>query len=79
VTTDDNPFTYYNAGLMYFELKKYDKSLQQAHRAYELGFVRPDLRNALKNVGKWVEPDATASAADPASSAASTASAPAIR
>ena len=56
----DNPFTHYNAGLVYLDLKNYEKALQQAHTAYALGFTRPELRDALKKAGKWVEPPADA-------------------
>jgi len=56
----DNAFTRYNAGLVYLDLKNYDKALQQAHLAYGLGFTRPELREALKKAGKWVEPPADA-------------------
>jgi tetratricopeptide (TPR) repeat protein len=44
---------YYNLGLAYFELKNYDKALENAHRAYRAGFPLPGLRNKLTAVGKW--------------------------
>ena len=68
----DNPFTHYNAGLVYLDMKNYEKALQQAHTAYALGFSRPELREALKKVGKWVEPpaDATSMPAAPPTSPA---------
>lgn len=53
----DNAFTYYNVGLIYFELKNYEKSLVNAHKAYGLGFGSPELRDQLKGAGKWVEPE----------------------
>lgn len=62
----DNAFTRYNAGLVFLDLKNYEKALQQAHIAYELGFTRPELREALKKSGKWVEPP-EAAASVPAS------------
>jgi tetratricopeptide (TPR) repeat protein len=43
----------YNIGLVYFELKNYEKSLYFAHRAYELGFPLPGLKNKLQRAGKW--------------------------
>lgn len=52
----DNPFTHYNIGLIYLDLKKYDQALAQAHTAYGLGFVQPALREQLKKLGKWKEP-----------------------
>lgn len=65
----DNAFTRYNAGLVFLDMKNYEKALQQAHIAYELGFTRPELRQALKTAGKWVEPPAGA-ASMPASAQA---------
>lgn len=74
----DNPFTHYNLGLNYLDIKAYDKALAQAHEAQRLGFTRPELREALKAAGKWSEPSpassapaASGAAAPPASAAAS--------
>ncbi len=47
---------YYNIGLIYLDLKQYDKSLENAHRAYKMGFPLPGLRDRLKKAGKWSEP-----------------------
>ena len=78
----DNAFTHYNTGLVYFDLKQYDRALEQAHKAYALGFPQPELRDQLKAAGKWKDapasvPAASASAAKesaaPASAAASSA------
>lgn len=44
---------FYNLGLAYFDSKNYDKSLRSAHRAYELGFDLPGLKNKLQKAGKW--------------------------
>jgi uncharacterized protein (TIGR02996 family) len=68
----DDAFTHYNVGLIYIEHKNFDKALDQAKKAYALGFTRPELREQLKAAGKWSsadpEPDpAAASAAIPAS------------
>lgn len=52
----DNPFAHYNIGLVYLEMKEYDKALVQAHRAIELGFPKTELANALKQAGAWREP-----------------------
>ena len=46
---------YYNIGLIYLDLKQYDKSLENAHRAYKMGFPLPGLRDRLKKAGKWSE------------------------
>ena len=52
----DNPFTFLNVGLIYFDMKDYDKSLAFAHRALAMGLSNPVLREQLKGVGKWTEP-----------------------
>lgn len=52
----ENPFTHYNLGLNYFDMKAYDKALAQAQIAYSMGFPQPILKEKLKEVGKWVEP-----------------------
>lgn len=52
----DNANLYYNLGLAYFDLKDYDKALASAHKAYQLGFQLPGLRNKLEKAGKWKEP-----------------------
>ena len=69
VLAADNPFTHYNIGLMYMDLKDYPRALAQAHRAIELGFNKPDLKERLVAASQWVEPALTAAA--PAASAAS--------
>lgn len=66
----ENPFTHFNLGLNYFDLKEYDKSEIQAHKAYALGFPQEVLKEKLKGVGKWKEPvaelpNASASAPTP--------------
>lgn len=53
---DDNPFTHFNAGLIFFDMKNFDRALIQAHRAAELGFTRTELKDRLVAVGKWAEP-----------------------
>lgn len=52
----DNANVYYNLGLVYFELKDYEKALANAHRAYQLGFQLPGLRNKLEKIGMWKDP-----------------------
>ena len=54
-TAGDNAFTHYNAGLIYADIKDYDKALAQAHRALALGLPRPELRDRLQAAGKWQE------------------------
>jgi len=46
----------YNVGLVYFDLKQYDKALASAHAAQAQGFPLPGLRDKLKRAGKWSEP-----------------------
>lgn len=67
-TAPDNPFTQYNIGLVYLEMKDYVRALEQAHKAYALGFPRTELRDRLKIAGHWKEP---APAPVPAADAAS--------
>lgn len=55
----DNPFTHYNMGLSYLDLKEYEKALAQAHIAMALGFERTELREKLIAAGQWREPAAT--------------------
>lgn len=52
----ENPFTHYNAGLLYFELGDYASALEQAHRAMALGFPRLTLKEQLTSAGKWSDP-----------------------
>ena len=52
----ENANLYYNMGLIYLDLKQYDKALTNAHRAYQMGFPLPGLRDRLKKAGKWSEP-----------------------
>lgn len=83
-SAQDNPFSNYNVGLFYFELKNYDKALRQAHKAMAMGLTRQELADSLRRVGKWQDPPADAAAepvasASSAASAASPASAPASK
>lgn len=72
----DSPFSHYNIGLAYFELKDYPAALQSAWRAKELGFDRTDLSDKLKSVGQWRDaPEPAELAASGAESAANAASA----
>ncbi|MCB1928586.1 MAG: tetratricopeptide repeat protein [Rhodocyclaceae bacterium] len=60
---------HYNIGLAYFNRKDYKQALASAHKAYELGFPLPGLRDMLKRAGKWEEP---APAAEPQPESAAT-------
>ncbi len=59
----DNPFTQYNAGLVFMELGLFDRALKQAHAAQAGGFTKPELRQQLVAKGRWRDPDAGAAAA----------------
>lgn len=74
-TREDDPYTQFNAGMLFFDMKNYDRALQQAHKAMAMGFAKPELRDRLVAVGRWQEPAGAADAAAPVS-AASAASAP---
>ena len=56
VMADGNPFTFYNIGMVYADLKHYDEAMAMAKKSYQLGFPRPGLRDRLRAVGKWQEP-----------------------
>lgn len=71
----DNPFTYFNVGLLYFDMDEPGKALIQAHKAMELGLTKTELRDKLQAVGKWTEP-AEVSAPGAPISPSGTASAP---
>lgn len=59
----DEAFTHYNIGLVYFDLKDYEKANQQAQKAIALGFSMTALRDQLQSVGKWTPPPEQAPAA----------------
>lgn len=60
---DDNAFTYNNIGLIYFDMKNYEKALTYAHKAIGLGLGIPTLKDQLNSVGKWSEPPSASSGA----------------
>lgn len=51
----DNPLTHYNLGLAYFESDEFDKAVEQAHRAMELGYTHPGLKDLLSAKGRWID------------------------
>ncbi len=69
----DNPFTQFNVGMLYFDMKDYDRALAQAQLAQRLGFERTTLKERLQGVGRWK--DSGQSRAEGAGVAASAASA----
>ena len=44
---------HYNLGLLYLDLKDFDRSVAHAQQAYELGAPLPGLKNKLAQAGKW--------------------------
>ncbi len=48
-----NANLYYNMGLLYVDMKNYDKAREYAKKAYERGFPLVGLKNQLQKVGKW--------------------------
>ena len=59
----DNSLSHYNIGLIYFELKDYDRALDQEHKARRLGLARSGLADALVRVNRWREPSSQAPSA----------------
>ena len=47
----DSPEAHYNYGLLLVDQKKYKEALEQARRAYELGYPLPGLRKRLQEAG----------------------------
>lgn len=66
----ENPFSHFNIGLMFYELKRYEKAAKQARQAQAMGFPRTDLIELLRKAGHWTEP------AEPAAAASSAGSSP---
>jgi len=57
----DNAFTFYNMGQIYFDLKDYNRALENAHKAYGLGITLTGLRDRLTGAGHWRDADLAAS------------------
>jgi len=49
----EHPEAWYNLGLAYFALKRYDEAEEAARKAYALGYPLPGLREKLRRVGHW--------------------------
>ena len=49
----NNPNLFYNMGLLYFNLKNYDRARGYARRAYAGGFPLSGLKDMLVKAGKW--------------------------
>lgn len=68
----DNGFTHFNIGLFYLELGDPVAAREQALRARQLGFTRPELVDRLRAAGQW---PSDAPGVTPAASAAASAAA----
>lgn len=51
----DSATVHYNLGLLYLDLKDYDRSVKHARKAYDLGAPLPGLKNKLAQAGRWRE------------------------
>lgn len=60
--TSDNALTMQNLGLIYFDMKDYDKALEFAHKSYSLGYRGTLLKDQLTKLGKWTEMPANGAA-----------------
>lgn len=45
--------THYNLGLLYTDMKKYEKAKEHAKKAYDSGYPLPGLKNRLIRAGQW--------------------------
>ncbi len=57
----DSAFAQYYLGMLYFDLKDYDRAQLQAHKAEEMGYDASELRGLLKQAGHWKDPAPMAS------------------
>jgi len=51
----DSSETYYNLGLLHFDLEQYDQAVQYAKTAYDMGYPLRGLKKKLQRVGRSVE------------------------
>ena len=74
----ENPFTHYNLGMIYADLKEFESALKHAHIAMELGIRQTALQDKLKSAGQWkdapIAPSSAAAASEPPLAASSAAS-----
>jgi tetratricopeptide (TPR) repeat protein len=57
----DSAFAQFNAGLVFLDMDNHERALEQAHKAMSMGFMRPEIKDRLVALGKWVEPTPSAS------------------
>lgn len=55
-TENKSPLINYNLGLLYFDLKNFEKSYAYAEQAYADGITLPGLKNKLISAKQWREP-----------------------
>lgn len=56
---------HYNSGLVYLEMKDFERARAHAHKAYELGYPLQGLRRKLERAGEWRAPAASSAATTP--------------
>ena len=49
----DSSSVHYNLGLIFLDLKDFDRAVEHARKAYALGAPLPGLKNLLAEAGKW--------------------------
>jgi tetratricopeptide (TPR) repeat protein len=52
----NNAMIHYNLGLAYLKKNDFEHALEHAHKAYDMGYPLPGLKNQLVKAGKWTEP-----------------------
>lgn len=57
---DEDAFSLYNLGMLYFDIKKYDLARKYAQQAAALGLPRDGLKRRLQDVNQWEEAPAGA-------------------
>ena len=65
----DNPLAHRTIGVVFADLKQYDRAAEQARKARDLGYPRSDLIDRLRAVGAWRDDAVVAPAAASAASA----------
>lgn len=52
----ENGNLHYNLGLVFFDIKDYERALAHAHKALQMGYELPGLRRKLAQAGVWKDP-----------------------
>lgn len=61
----DNGNLHYNLGLVFSDIKDYERALAHAHKALQMGYELPGLRRKLMQAGVWKDPQPVAAADAP--------------